>query len=85
MGNQCWTVRCKSEGCGTNLILGRSKPKEKYKHAALPPLLRFSLTCSECKKTHLYTALDVEDNDIGDISPVHESREFHEAIVKASR
>lgn len=81
---RCWTVNCKTDGCGVCLTLDVIGPDEKFKHTLLPPLMPFSVTCCDCKKSHTYTASDVEEKNIENPSLTNPCIAFLDAIAKAS-
>lgn len=81
---RCWTVLCKTDGCGVCLTLHVIGPDEKFKHTLLPPVAPFSITCCECKKAHEYTAADVDERNVENPSLTNPSIAFLDAIAKAS-
>ena len=66
---QCWTVNCKTGGCGVCLTIRANGPENKYAHSLLPPVASFTVTCCDCGQPHEYTADDVEERDIESPSP----------------
>jgi hypothetical protein len=84
MGHRCWTVKCKTDGCGVRLTLDVIVPGEKFKHALLPPIAPFSVTCCECKKAHAYTAADVEERKVENPSLTSPCVALLDAIAKAA-
>ena len=85
MKYRCWTVKCKTEGCGVVLTLDVIGREEKFRHAVLPPLAPFTLTCCECKKPNSYTMSDVNECNVENPDLNFRCREFLEAIEKASQ
>ena len=81
---RCWTVKCKTGGCGVCLTLDVIGPDEKFRHTVLPPLMPFSVTCPDCKRSHTYTASDVEERNIENPSRTNPSIAFLDAIAKAA-
>ncbi len=81
---RCWTVKCKTDGCGVYLTLDVIGPDAKFRHALLPPIVPFTVTCCECQKAHVYTASDVEERNIDSPSLTYRSVEFLDAIAKAT-
>lgn len=84
MTYQCWTVDCKTEGCGVCLTLHVIRPHEKFRHTLLPPLVPFNVTCSECLKEHTYTVSDVEERNVENPALDNPSAAFLDAIQKAA-
>jgi hypothetical protein len=81
---RCWTVKCKTEACGVCLTLDVIGPAEMYRHALLPPLLSFTITCCECERAHSYTAADVEERSVENSSLPDSSIAFLDALAKAA-
>jgi hypothetical protein len=81
---RCWTVNCKTAGCGVCLTLHVIGPDEKFKHTLLPPVVPFSVTCCECEKPHEYSAADVEERNVENPSLTNPSIAFLDAIAKAT-
>jgi hypothetical protein len=80
---RCWTVNCKTDGCGVCLTLDVIGLEDKFKHALLPQLVPFSVTCCECKKDHSYTAADVEERNVENPSLTTRCVAFLDAIAKS--
>jgi hypothetical protein len=83
MDFQCWTVTCKAKGCGCLLFLDIISPARKFRHALLPPISTFTVTCPECNKANLYGASNVDERVLKDPPKDYRCREFLEAIQKA--
>lgn len=81
---RCWTVNCKTDGCGVCLTLDVIGPDEKFRHTLLPPIAPFTVTCCDCVKAHEYTAADVEERNIENPSLTNPCIAFLDAIAKAS-
>lgn len=81
---RCWTVYCKTDGCGVCLTLQVIGPDEKFKHALLPPIAPFTVTCCECQKADTYTAAEVEERNVENPSLTNPCVEFLDAIAKAA-
>lgn len=81
---RCWTVNCKTDGCGVCLTLGVIGPGENYKHALLPPIPPFNLTCCDCKKPHSYSVSDIEERNVENPSLTTPCVPFLDAIEKAN-
>jgi hypothetical protein len=76
-------VKCKTEQCGWPLFLDIIGPVEKFKHAVVPPMGRFTITCPECKIPQSYGAFDVEEMNVENPPKDYRCREFLEAIRTA--
>lgn len=81
---RCWTVKCKTGGCGVCLTLAVIGPNEKFRFTVLPPIVPFTLTCCDCEKARVYTASDVEEKNVENPSLTYVCIPFHDAISKAA-
>jgi hypothetical protein len=77
---QCWTVTCKTKGCGCLLFLDVIGPAQKFRHTLLPPLSTFVATCPECKEAHSYGASNVDEKILKDPPKDYRCLEFLKAI-----
>ena len=81
---RCWTIKCKTEGCGVYLTLDVIELDKKYRHTLLPPLVPFNMTCCECNASHIYTAADVEERNVDNPSLTKPCIAFLDSVAKGT-
>jgi|HubBroStandDraft_1064217.scaffolds.fasta_scaffold194304_2 hypothetical protein len=80
----CWVVKCKTKNCKFLYLDAIAGSGKKYSHALHPVFDPFQITCPECGVEHVYSQIDLEEQNLED-PPEGFCKEFRDAIERASR